>query len=151
MAIVLGGVISEVMADNQTPLAKSQSEVLAAGLAERLATESVVLDKSESSPDNQGARSPASLGVAAQPRTLSGMLGKDPWGHAYRYKTSEALIIVWSGGADGKSESDASVEKLILQLNLSGHQSGQQPDKGPFRFQGDDVGFIRPIRIAHSR
>lgn len=73
----------------------------------------------------------------------TGKLGLDPWGQPYRYSFVEeatesgqnaTVVLVWSDGPNGKSETDYdSMEqiKITKYSNLSKI------------FQGDDVGFLR--------
>lgn len=132
MAVVLGGVLSEVMSDSQTPRARAQSEAYALQLAQN-----------ESSNEVQSlGRAPASgssFGLAAAAVDLaprSGELGKDPWGHSYRYQLFAGGVLVWSLGADGQASSDVAIERL-----------NSEQGTADFKFLGDDVGFLK---VAHK-
>ncbi len=122
MAVVLGGVLSEVTADSETPIARSQTETF--GL--RLLSEAAA-----SSPAGL-TRGPASLGQ--NPFTGSGELGRDPWGHPYKYRVFGGAVVVWSLGRNGVSDSDPAFEAL-------GKDAVGQ--LGRFKFLGDDVGYLR--------
>lgn len=122
MAVVLGGVLSEVMSDSETPRARAQSEAFALQLLQ---------NGSSLVPSGDG-RSPASVAVNIK----SGELGKDPWGRSYRYQVFADGVVVWSLGVDGKPDSEKAIERLVL---------GQEVLA--FRFQGDDVGFLK---VSHK-
>lgn len=128
MAIVLGGVISELTSDTETPLARAQSEAYALQLRESVAEEERSLADAAAS---SGGRGPASAMRAAE---QEGALGKDPWGQPYLYRVTRMGVIVWSGGRNGKSESESEIQRLI-----SNHAVDD------FHFQGDDVGFLKPV------
>ena len=123
MAVVLGGVLSEVMSDAETPRARAQSEAFALQLAQ---------NASVSQAAGGGGRGPASMGSNLK----TGELGKDPWGRSYRYQVFADGVVVWSLGVDGKADSEKAIERLVLEQDASG-----------FRFQGDDVGFLK---VAHK-
>ena len=123
MAVVLGGVLSEVMSDSETPRARAQSEAFALQLAQN----------ESAAHASDGGRGPASV----DSNLKTGELGKDPWGHSYRYQVFADGVVVWSFGVDGKPDSEKAIESLVLGHNFSG-----------FRFQGDDVGFLK---LAHKR
>lgn len=123
MAVVLGGVLSEVMSDSETPLARAQSEAFALQLAQ---------NESAAQASVGTGRGPASIGSNLK----AGELGKDPWGRSYRYQVFADGVVVWSLGVDGKPDSEKEIGRLVLGQDVSG-----------FRFQGDDVGFLK---VAHK-
>lgn len=123
MAVVLGGVLSEVMSDSETPRARAQSEAFALQLAQ---------NENAAQASVGGGRGPASVSSSLK----AGELGKDPWGRSYRYQVFANGVVVWSLGLDGKADSEKAVERLVLGQDVSG-----------FRFQGDDVGFLK---VAHK-
>ncbi len=123
MAVVLGGVLSEVMSDSETPRARAQSEAFALQLAQ---------NESAARASVGSGRGPASVGSNLK----AGELGKDPWGRSYRYQVFADGVVVWSLGMDGKPDSEKAIERLVLGQDVSG-----------FRFQGDDVGFLK---VAHK-
>lgn len=124
MAVLLGGVLSELASDTETPMARAQSEAYALQLAQGLDHNS-----------SKGDRAPASAGgVAGEQQLRHGELGKDPWGHAYHYKVVPQGVIVWSAGKNNQSDSASAIERL---------ESGQSVAE--FHFGGDDVGFIKPL------
>lgn len=127
MAVLLGGVLSELASDVETPLAKAQSEAYALQLAEQL----VAAPQTDPS---QGGRAPAS--EMGDPALRMGALGKDPWGHAYQYRIVPAGVVVWSLGKNGLSDSTEAVASL---------EAGQPLHD--FHFAGDDVGFVK----GHSK
>lgn len=122
MAVVLGGVLSEVMSDSETPRARAQSEAFALQLAQA----------QSSTQASAGGRGPASV----VSNLKAGELGKDPWGRSYRYQVFADGVVVWSLGVDGKPDSEKAIERLVLGQEISA-----------FRFQGDDVGFLK---VAHK-
>lgn len=123
MAVLLGGVLSELASDNETPMAKSQSEAFALQLAEGL-------DAAPITDPSRGGRSPASeMGDVA---LRTGDLGKDPWGTAYKYKIVSDGIVVWSQGKNTECDSTAALEKLDQGISVS-----------EFKFAGDDIGFVK--------
>lgn len=122
MAVLLGGVLSELAADTDTPLAKAQSEAFALQLVQGL-------DEEPKTDPSRGGRAPASeMGDAA---LRSGVLGKDPWGHAYQYKIVPEGIVVYSVGRNNESDSKAALNRLELGQSIA-----------EFHFSGDDVGFV---------
>lgn len=123
MAVLIGGVLSELAADTETPLAKAQSEAFALQLAEGL-------DLEPATDPSRGARAPAS--EMGDPALRSGVLGKDPWGHAYQYKIVSEGVIVWSQGKNSECDSKEALTRLD-----SGHSLAE------FNFVGDDVGFVQ--------
>jgi hypothetical protein len=124
MAVLLGGVLSELATDTETPLAKAQSEAFALQLAQGL-------DDEPTSDPSHGGRTPASeMGDLA---LRSGVLGRDPWGHAYQYKIVAEGIVVWSQGKNNECDSTSALSRL---------DSGQSIAE--FHFAGDDVGFVQP-------
>ena len=122
MAVLLGGVLSELASDTETPMARAQSEAYALQLAQSLEPTS-----------EPGDRGPAS--VDSQAALQSGELGKDPWGSAYRYKVVSKGVVVWSIGKNNQSDSSPAIARL---------ESGQSIAE--FHFGGDDVGFIKPLK-----
>lgn len=124
MAAVLGGVISEVLRDGETPIARAQAEVLAQQMLEAKFAEL------PEAPRVVGSRAPAAV-VTSTIQVKE--IGKDPWGRAYHYVSLPHLraVLVWSSGRDGENDSGPNVERLI---------SGQ--DEESFRFSGDDVGVL---------
>jgi hypothetical protein len=78
----------------------------------------------------------------------SGKLSLDPWGHPYRYTfiensndvgQNETLVLVWSDGPNGKSETE--MESLgHLKLNESSNLAKI--------LNGDDIGYIRGTNEA---
>ncbi len=120
MAVLLGGVLSELASDTETPMARAQSEAYALQLAQGLDS------------TMKGDRSPAS--VDSQANLLHGELGKDPWGHAYHYKVVPQGVVVWSAGKNNQSDSMPNIERL---------ESGQSIAE--FHFGGDDIGFVKPL------
>lgn len=121
MAVLLGGVLSELASDTETPMARAQSEAYALQLAQGLEL---------SMP--KGDRAPAS--AESQSNLRDGELGKDPWGHAYLYKVVPQGVVVWSAGKNNQSDSMPNIERL---------ESGQS--LAEFHFGGDDVGFVKPL------
>jgi hypothetical protein len=136
MAVVLGGVISEVLRDGETPIARAQSEVLAQQMLEANFVESAsgeMAHELEASLNSSGSRAPASIVNSTMPALQVKQIGKDPWGRAYHYVSLPHLraVLVWSSGRNARNESALNVERLI---------SGQ--DEESFRFSGDDVGVL---------
>jgi hypothetical protein len=131
MAVLLGGVLSELASDVETPLAKAQSEAYALQLAEKLKAEP------QTDPTN-GGRAPAS--AIGDPALRSGSLGKDPWGQAYQYKIVPAGVVVWSVGKNSSNDSVEAISAL----------DGGQPVRD-FHFNGDDVGFVKPHSKALTK
>jgi hypothetical protein len=116
-------VLSELATDTETPLAKAQSEAFALQLVQGL-------DEDPKTDPSRGGRAPASeMGDVA---LRSGVLGKDPWGHAYHYKIVTEGIVVWSEGKNSHADSTTALERL---------DSGQPLSE--FHFSGDDVGFVK--------
>ncbi|MBN8539038.1 MAG: hypothetical protein J0L82_01525 [Deltaproteobacteria bacterium] len=131
MAVLVGGVMSELASDSETPMAKAQSEAY----AQQLASASSV--KSDESP----VRGPASV-AASLPADLalrSGKLGRDPWGKPYSYRIVHSAVIVWSAGRNQEPDSEKALERL---------ESGQPVNE--FRFMGDDVGFVQVSHNSNS-
>ncbi len=126
MAVLLGGVLSELASDTETPMARAQSEAYALQLAES--------EMPQMKDDMQSGRAPASVAPVASLR--SGTLGKDPWGRAYQYKVVAEGVIVYSNGKNNESDSAKALERL---------DSGQSIRE--FHFAGDDVGFVK---IGHK-
>lgn len=124
MAVLLGGVLSELASDNETPMAKAQSEAYAKQLAQEL-------EAQPQTDPSHGGRAPAS--AMGDPALRSGLLGKDSWGHPYQYKIIPQGVVVWSLGKNAVSDSSASIERL---------EQGQPLSE--FHFNGDDVGFVKP-------
>lgn len=132
MAVVLGGVISEVLRDGETPIARAQSEVLAHQLLDAGFSDESAMEAVTTAPSTQSSRSPAA--IASEPIVRVKKMGKDPWGHAYHYVSLPHLqaVVVWSAGRDGRNNSVQAVERLIL---AQSHED--------FRFEGDDVGVLQ--------
>lgn len=129
MAVLLGGVLSELASDSETPMAKAQSEAYALQLAQGL-------EAAPTTDPSRGGRAPASeMGASA---LRSGALGKDPWGHAYQYKIVSGGVVVWSLGKNGESDSIAALDRL---------EEGQSIQE--FHFVGDDVGFVKTRHKIH--
>lgn len=127
MAVLLGGVLSELARDTETPVAKAKSEAYAQQLEQELVAQP------ETDP-SRGGRAPASaMGDSA---LRSGVLGKDSWGHPYHYRIVPQGVVVWSLGKNAVSDSSAAIERLDQGQSLS-----------EFHFSGDDVGFVK----THSR
>lgn len=116
MAVLLGGVLSELASDTETPMAKAQSEAYALQLAQDLTA-------------SKSSRGPASIASAAM--LGAGALGKDPWGHAYQYKVVPEGVIVWSQGKNNECDSMDGLKRLEEGQPLSA-----------FHFAGDDVGYV---------
>jgi hypothetical protein len=123
MAVLLGGVLSELTSDVETPLAKAQSEAYAMQLADELRAQ-------PATDPSQGGRTPAS--AMGDPSLRMGVLGKDPWGRAYQYRIVPAGVVVWSIGKNSASDSTEAVASL---------EAGQP--LRDFNFAGDDVGFVK--------
>ena len=132
MAILVGGVMSELASDSDTPVAKAQSEAY----AQQLATVTENQEKERSS-----LRGPASVAadLPADPSLRSGKLGRDPWGKPYSYRIVNSAVIVWSAGRNQELDSEKALERL---------ESGQPVDQ--FRFMGDDVGFVQVSHNSNS-
>jgi hypothetical protein len=130
MAVLVGGVMSDLASDSETPMAKAQSEAY----AHQLATSSS--EKSGSS-----LRGPASVAASlpADPSLRSGKLGRDPWGRPYSYRIVNSAVIVWSAGRNQEPDSEKALERL---------ESGQPVNE--FRFMGDDVGFVQVSHNSNS-
>lgn len=120
MAVLVGGVLSELASDTDTPMAKAQSEAYAQQLALAGGSEE----------GDQPGRGPASLPTDKELR--SGTLGKDPWGKPYYYRIVNSAVVVWSGGRNQEADSGPAIDRL---------ESGQPLQD--FRFMGDDVGFVQ--------
>ena len=127
MAVLLGGVLSELASDTETPMAKAQSEAYAQQLVQELEAQP------ETDP-TKGGRAPAS--EMGDPALRAGMLGKDSWGHPYLYKIVPQGVVVWSLGKNAVSDSSAAIERLDQGQSLA-----------EFHFSGDDVGFVK----THSK
>jgi len=124
MAVLLGGVLSELASDSETPMAKSQSEAFALQLEQGL-------DAAPVTDPSMGGRAPASeMGDLA---LRTGDLGRDPWGQAYKYKIVSDGIVVWSQGRNAECDSTEALRKLDQGISVS-----------EFKFAGDDVGFVKP-------
>ncbi len=123
MAVLLGGVLSELASDVETPLAKAQSEAYAMQLADGLSAE-------PATDPTQGGRAPAS--AMGDPSLRMGVMGKDPWGRAYQYRIVPAGVVVWSAGKNSTSDSTEAVASL---------EAGQP--LRDFHFAGDDVGYVK--------
>ncbi len=130
MAVLVGGVMSELASDSETPMAKAQSEAYANQLA-------------SAAPEKSGptARGPASVAsnLPADPALRSGKLGRDPWGKPYSYRIVNSAVIVWSAGRNQEADSEKALERL---------ESGQPIHE--FRFMGDDVGFVQVSHNSNS-
>lgn len=127
MAVLVGGVLSELMSDTDTPMAKAQSEAYAQQLAAA---------GSEQQSDRP-LRGPASL--PADKSLRSGKLGRDPWGKPYNYRIVNSAVVVWSSGRNQEVDSEPAIERL---------EAGQSLQD--FRFMGDDVGFVQARHNAVS-
>ena len=123
MAVLLGGVLSELASDTETPMARAQSEAYAQQLSQEL-------EEQPATDPSKGGRAPAS--AMGDPALRSGTLGKDAWGHPYQYKIVPAGVVVWSVGKNGKSDSMEAIERLDAGQSLA-----------EFHFNGDDVGFVK--------
>ena len=135
MAVLLGGVLSELTSDTETPMAKAQSEAYATQLAQDLDT------VPKMGPSTNGTkRGPASIHglVESRAELRNGTLGKDPWGHAYQYKVVPEGVIVWSQGKNSECDSTDALNRL---------EEGQSLHE--FHFSGDDVGFVIARHKAH--
>ena len=121
MAVLLGGVLSELASDTETPMAKAQSEAYALQLAQESST-------TEKSVSLSNGRAPAAASV---PQLRAGVLGKDPWGRAYQYKVVPEGVVVWSQGKNSECDSTEALKRL---------DDGQSIAE--FHFVGDDVGFV---------
>jgi hypothetical protein len=119
MAVLVGGVLSELMSDTETPMAKAQSEAYAQQLAE-----------ARYDGEERASRGPASL--PAEKSLRSGQLGRDPWGQSYKYRIVNSAVVVWSAGRNKESDSESAFERL---------EAGQPIQD--FRFMGDDIGFVQ--------
>lgn len=133
MAVLVGGVMSELASDSETPMAKAQSEAYAHQLA------SAAGESSEK--DGPSLRGPASVASAlpVDPALRSGKLGRDPWGKPYSYRIVNSAVIVWSAGRNQEPDSEKALERL---------ESGQPVNE--FRFMGDDVGFVQVSHNSNS-
>lgn len=133
MAVLVGGVMSELASDSETPMAKAQSEAYAHQLA------SAAGESGEK--DGLSLRGPASVAsnLPADPALRSGKLGRDPWGKPYSYRIVNSAVIVWSAGRNQEPDSEKALERL---------ESGQPVNE--FRFMGDDVGFVQVSHNSNS-
>ena len=133
MAVLVGGVMSELASDSETPMAKAQSEAYAHQLA------SASGESGEK--DGPSLRGPASIAASlpADPALRSGKLGRDPWGKPYSYRIVNSAVIVWSAGRNQEPDSEKALERL---------ESGQPVNE--FRFMGDDVGFVQVSHNSNS-
>lgn len=136
MAVLLGGVLSELTSDTETPMAKAQSEAYATQLAQDLDQSHIGTPKMD---PVKGKRGPASVsGLAESPKLTEGTLGKDPWGRAYQYKVIPEGVIVWSQGKNSECDSKDALKRL---------EEGQSLRE--FHFAGDDVGFVIARHKVH--
>jgi hypothetical protein len=132
MAVLVGGVMSELASDSETPMAKAQSEAYALQLA------STSSSSEKSGPPVRGPASMASS-LPSDPSLRSGKLGRDPWGKPYNYRIVNSAVIVWSAGRNQEPDSEKALERL---------ESGQPVNE--FRFMGDDVGFVQVSHNSNS-
>lgn len=132
MAVVLGGVLSELTGDTETPRARSQAEAYALQLQQNVDLQRQA--QSERSMTVNADRAPASLGSPISDQ--EGQLGKDPWGQPYRYRVAANGVFVWSSGPNGESESDGEIDRLNSKQTASRNTVA-------FHFQGDDIGFVK--------
>lgn len=130
--MMVGGVLSELASDSETPMAKAQSEAY----AHQLATSFEKLENV--GPSLRGPASAVS-GLPADPALRSGKLGRDPWGKPYSYRIVNSAVIVWSAGRNQEPDSEKALERLEL---------GQPVNE--FRFMGDDVGFVQVSHNSNS-
>lgn len=130
MAVLVGGVLSELASDSETPMAKAQSEAYAHQLASS--------PHDAANADQAGGRGPASE-LPADQSLRTGKLGRDPWGKPYNYRIVNSAVIVWSAGRNQEPDSEKALERLEL----------GQPIQD-FRFMGDDVGFVQVSHNSNS-
>ncbi|MEK7357149.1 MAG: hypothetical protein AAB250_11920 [Bdellovibrionota bacterium] len=134
MLVVLCGTVSSVVGASIAGFTKDTRPTRARSSAEALALQIRAQHENALAsmpPAGGGDRAPASVEV---PPLTDGQIGRDPWGRQFHYSVLGPLtdlrpaIAVWSGGANGKVDSDVS------------EFDEAAPEK--FHFRGDDVGFL---------
>ncbi len=134
MAVLVGGVLSELASDTETPMAKAQSEAY----AHQLASTPGESTGGEESKAYGPVRGPASV-LPGDQSLRTGKLGRDPWGKPYNYRIVKSAVIVWSAGRNQEPDSEQALNRLE-----SGHPVQD------FRFMGDDVGFVQVSHNSNS-
>jgi hypothetical protein len=153
MLVLLTGVvisiISAMLARGLKDSRPDQALLVARALAHQIGEQSRIwssgsvqdVSNRDNSVHGSSNREPASTVEGSGAQLTEGELGRDPWGHPYRYfvgQSNEGLkqqaIFVWSPGPDGKSDSNP---QAVL-------MSQQQ-----FRFSGDDLGFVQITSVSH--
>jgi len=128
VSTLTGALLAHSLEDNRPHRAKSGAEALAYQLNHK--GESLHSSLTETSASS-GGRAPASASIST--RLTEGDIGKDPWGRRFHYAlksapgASKRLVIVWSDGPDGVSQTDPN--------ELSSAQ--------PSAFRGDDTGVVQ--------
>ncbi|MDX9730791.1 MAG: hypothetical protein RBT63_03380 [Bdellovibrionales bacterium] len=130
MAVVIGGVLAELVSDTDAPLAKAQAEAYALQLAEAHAAE--LRDTTRSGVGLRGPASVVTVSASGRDAVQMGTLGRDPWGNPYGYIVTAKGVVVWSHGKNGVAESKDVLGRFEM---------GQVV--GSFRFSGDDLGFLK--------
>ncbi len=140
MVLALGitalGISSSIISDSLRDDRPERAQFGAEALAHQIASGGLAEMKNDAEVESSTNRGPASVSSGAL-NLYEGLLGKDPWGQPFHYKLVRAndgrasRIVVWSDGADKKS--DNALSDSDIALNLSSDD---------IRFQGDDVGFV---------
>lgn len=121
---VFGAVLAQAFQDQRPLRAKMVADTLTHQIEARW-----LEDANAPNPRTPSSTNPVSSEIKPERLDLTeGTIGKDPWGRPFHYSVRDHQIFVWSDGLNGKSESTSSPS---------------------FALQGDDVGSVRRLRIAH--
>jgi hypothetical protein len=140
MVLALGltavGISSSIIMDSLRDDRSERAQFGAEALAHQIASGGMAEMKNDAQVETSTNRGPASV-PSSSLNLYEGELGKDPWGQPFHYKVVRSQdgrasrILVWSNGADQKTENNFSDSDIALNLS-----------SGDIHFKGDDVGFI---------